>query len=230
MTEAQIRAKVVVTAKKYLGCKMSDGSHKKIIDMYNNHKPLARGYLVKYTDSWCATFGSAIAIELDFTDIIPTECSCNKQIDLWKELGRWEEDDAYVPEKGDYIYYDWDDDGKGDCKGPSEHVGIVTSVVKGVIEVTEGNKSKAVGIRKLKVNGKYIRGYGLPDYASKVTKEQPKNKKKTATDIAKEIIKGTCSDKRWKTWGTDKVRKERVEAAGYNYDEVQAKVNEILKK
>ena len=39
----------------YLGCKEANGSHRKIIDLYNSHKPLARGYAVKYTDAWCST-------------------------------------------------------------------------------------------------------------------------------------------------------------------------------
>ena len=47
MTENQLRQKIVDTAVAWLGCKESDGSHKKIIDVYNAHKPLARGYKVK---------------------------------------------------------------------------------------------------------------------------------------------------------------------------------------
>ena len=43
MTEKELRGKVVKTAQAYLGCKESDGSHRKIIDGYNAHKPLARG-------------------------------------------------------------------------------------------------------------------------------------------------------------------------------------------
>ena len=74
MTEQEIRNRVVSKAKSYLGCKESDGSHKKIIDLYNSHKPLARGYAVKYTDEWCATFVSSIGIALGYTDIMPTEC------------------------------------------------------------------------------------------------------------------------------------------------------------
>ena len=35
MTEKEIRSKVVEIAKGWLGCKESDGSHKKIIDTYN---------------------------------------------------------------------------------------------------------------------------------------------------------------------------------------------------
>lgn len=76
MTEKELRKKVVDTAESYFGCKESDGSHKKIIDLYNSHKPLARGYAVKYTDAWCSTFASAVAIACGLTDIIPTECGC----------------------------------------------------------------------------------------------------------------------------------------------------------
>ena len=97
MTETQIREKVVSTAIKYLGCKESDGSHKKIIDIYNNHKPLAQGYKVEYVNAWCATYVSAIPILCELTDIMPTECSCNRMIELYKKLGRWIEDDAYTP-------------------------------------------------------------------------------------------------------------------------------------
>lgn len=42
MTEKEIRSKVVEIAKGWLGCKESDGSHKKIIDTYNACKPLPR--------------------------------------------------------------------------------------------------------------------------------------------------------------------------------------------
>ena len=49
MTEREIRNKVVAMAEAYVGCKESDGSHRKIIDGYNAHKPLARNYKVTYT-------------------------------------------------------------------------------------------------------------------------------------------------------------------------------------
>ena len=67
MTEKELRQKVVDTAVSYLGCKEANGSHRKIIDLYNSHKPLARGYAVKYTDAWCSTFASAVAIACGLT-------------------------------------------------------------------------------------------------------------------------------------------------------------------
>lgn len=167
MTEKELRAKVVSIAEKYLGCKESNGSHRKIIDLYNSHKPLARGYPVKYTDAWCATFVSAVFIEAGLTEIAPTECGCGAMINLYKKIGRWEENDAYVPSPGDVVMYDWQDNGIGDNTGAADHVGIVVSVSGNSIKVIEGNMSDAVGYRTLRVNGKYIRGYCLPKYSAK---------------------------------------------------------------
>lgn len=167
MTELELRKKLVDIATGYLGCKESDGSHKKIIDLYNSHKPLARGYRVKYTDEWCSTFASAVAIAAGMTDIIPTECGCEKHIDLFRKKGCWVENDAYVPAIGDYIFYDWDDNGIGDNKGHADHVGIVAEVNGKLLRIIEGNMNYAVGYRTISVNGKFIRGYGVPKYSSK---------------------------------------------------------------
>lgn len=172
MTEKDLREKVVSTAKKYLGCKESNGSHKKIIDRYNSHNPLARGYAVKYTDEWCATFVSAISIECGLTDIMPTECSCTKMIELYKKLGRWQENDAYAPSPGDLIMYDWEDSGRGDNTGVPNHVGIVVSLNGTSMTIIEGNKGAAVAYRSVSANGKYVRGYCVPNYAGAPTKAE----------------------------------------------------------
>lgn len=215
MTEQQIRNEVVKAAEAYYGCKESDGTHKQIIDLYNTQKPLPRGYKVKYTDEWCATFVSAIGVKLGLLDVILPECSCNEMIKLYKAKGRWQENDAHAPAVGDIIMYDWEDSGKGDNKGTANHVGIVVSVVGDTIKVIEGNKGNAVDYRYMRIDGKYIRGYCLPDYASKATRE------KTIEEIAREVIAGK--------WGNGATRKKKLRAAGYNAAEVQAKVNEIVK-
>ena len=164
------RSKIVAQARSWIGCKESDGSHKQIIDVYNADKPLPRGYKVSYTDAWCATFVTACAINCGATDIIPKECSCNKMIELLKGLGCWVENDAYVPADGDLIFYDWEDKGTGDNTGVSDHVGIVEKVSGNTITVIEGNYNDACKRRVLNLNGKYIRGYGVPKYDSEVVK------------------------------------------------------------
>lgn len=160
------RNDIVKQAQEWLGRKESNGTHKLIIDTYNSHKPLARGYKVKYTNEWCATFVSAVAIKCGATGILPTECSCSKMIELHKALGTWVEDDSYTPSAGDLLLYDWDDSGKGENKGNPEHIGIVEKVSGGTITVIEGNKQEAVARRTIQVNGRYIRGFIVPKYAT----------------------------------------------------------------
>lgn len=160
------REQVVKQAQAWLGRNEKNGTHKGIIDVYNAHKPLARGYKVKYTDEWCATFVSAVSIACGATGIMPTECGCGKMIDLYKALGAWVENDAYKPTPGDVIFYDWQDNGKGDNKGSVEHTGIVEKVSGNTITIIEGNKGEAVARRTLQVDGRYIRGYGVPKYGA----------------------------------------------------------------
>lgn len=158
------RTAIVNQALRWEGLNEFDGSHKKIIDVYNSHKPLARGYELKYTDAWCSGYASAVAIACSATDIIPTEVGCEKHINLFKSMGIWVENDDYIPKPGDYIFYYWDDDGNGDCVEPADHIGIVISVSGNDIVVIEGNYSNAVKRRYLEVNDRYIRGYGVPKY------------------------------------------------------------------
>ena len=158
------RKQIVDQARSWLGLKESDGSFKVIIDTYNGHKPLARGYKLKYTDEWCAGFASACAIACGATDIIPTEVGCGKHIKLFQKMNIWVEADDHVPSPGDYIFYDWKDDGKGENTDGASHVGIVEEVKDGKITVIEGNYSQSVKRRTIQVNGKYIRGFGVPKY------------------------------------------------------------------
>ena len=170
MTENQLRSNVVSIMKGWLGWSEANGKHKKIVDIYNNHKPLARGYKVQYTDEWCATAVSAAFVKAGLTDIGFTECSCNRMIDLYKAKGRWEERDSYVPKIGDILMYDWQDNGIGDNVGSADHVGLVAAINGTRLTIIEGNKNESVSYRSINANGKYIRGYCLPDYASKASK------------------------------------------------------------
>lgn len=162
--EKTIRLEVVRTAEGWLGTNEKDGSHREIIDLYNAHTPLARGYAVTYEDAWCAAFDSVVAIQCGLTDSIPTECGCTPQIELFREMGAWEEADDYVPLPGDLIYYHWNCLELEDCKKRSDHVGIVVGTLGPFIKVIEGNKDNDVSYRITKVDASDIRGYGVPDY------------------------------------------------------------------
>ena len=166
-------SEIVKLMQSWVGKNEADGSHKEIIDIYNNHEPLARGYKVKYSDAWCATTVSASSIVLNYTDIIPTECGCGQMIELFKKIGSWEEKDDHVPSPGDIIFYDWGDSGKGDNTGWPEHVGVVEKIEGTKITVIEGNYSNSVKRRVISVNSKNIRGYGIPKYDAEPVKEEP---------------------------------------------------------
>ena len=171
MTELELRNKVVDVMRSWLGWSEANGKFRTIIDLYNTQRPLPRGYAVQYDDEWCATCVTAAGIQAGLHDIILGECGCGKMIELYRAAGRWEENDAYRPEPGDIIMYDWQDTDKGDNTGGADHVGIVEKVVGSAITVIEGNKGEAVARRTLAVNGRYIRGYCLPDYASKAEED-----------------------------------------------------------
>lgn len=164
--EAALRKTFLSVAKSHLGANEADGTHRTIIDIYNAHSPLAQGYEVTYTDNWCATFVSAVAIECGLTDIIPTECGCQRQIELFRAIGCWEEDDDYTPIPGDLIYYAWDESHFGDNTGWADHVGIVVGTSGPFLRVIEGNKDDSVCYRTILLGDPRIRGYALPDFAS----------------------------------------------------------------
>lgn len=179
------RSEIVKQAQSWIGYNEKDGSHKEIIDVYNSHTPLARGYKMPYNGAWCSAFASAVAIKCGYTEIIPTEVSCYYHIELFKKMGCWVENDAYVPKAGDFILYDWEDTGKGDNMGGPNHIGIVEKVVGDTIHIIDGNNSNdTVGRRTAKINGKFIRGYGVPKYDA----DYPEGEETMKFKIGDEVI------------------------------------------
>lgn len=88
------------------------------------------------------------------------------------------------------------------------------------------NKSNADAmVSKLKAKGfdAFIttNGGSAVSSSAKVTK-------KSNTEIAREIIRGVCSDSRWSTWGNGATRVSRLKAAGYDPSAVQKEVNRLL--
>lgn len=216
-------SKVVAQAVAWLGLNESAGTHKQIIDIYNSQKPLPVGYAVKYTDAWCATFVSAVAVKLGYTDIIPCECSCPRMITLFQKKGIWIEDENRKPNPGEIIFYDWEDSGSGDNKGGSDHVGIVEKVSGGYITVIEGNYSNSVKRRTLAVNGKYIRGYGVPKYDAETTESETEVKTEEKTEVKTETPKGGSTVniklnvlKKGSTGNQVKALQRMLHAMGYN--------------
>ena len=117
---------------------------------------------------------------------------------------------------GDVVLYDWEPDGTVD------HVGIVVQRNGNTLKVVEGNKSNAVGYRTIGIKGKNIRTvFRIPFAESGSGSTGGGNSGKSVDEVARECIKGQ--------WGNGKDRQDRLTAAGYDYDTVQRRVNEILR-
>lgn len=153
-----IREKVVETINSLKG----ESGHKKVLEIYNSQDPLPRSYKLQKKDPWCAATVTAVMIMNGYDEI--SECSCTMMVKKAKDLGIWVEDDAYVPQIGDIIMYDWQDKGNGDDQGTPDHVGIVIKADKNKIVVREGNKGGTLGNRDVTVNQATIRGYITPPY------------------------------------------------------------------
>ena len=167
MTGNELRRKVADIINAWDGATRGSAKHLEILNIYNNHKPLARGYRVQVGDAHCATTTSAAYIKAGIAEYTGTECGVEKFVQIAKSKGIWVENDAHFCHVGGACVYDWDDTGKGDCTGAGDHIGIVTQVnsAAGTFVVTEGNMSGGkVGKRTMKVNGRYIRGFITPDF------------------------------------------------------------------
>lgn len=161
------RKQIVDLALQYDGAAQGSAKHKDLVNTFNRVKP--HGEVGNYTCPWCAITWTALQIKAGYSlKNMPMSYNCGTLVDDAKRLGFWIENDAYVPEIGDGIIYNWDDNGKGDCSRGAYHVGLVISVNKnnGTFKVFEGNKGTAckAGIRTMSVNGRYIRGFIHPKY------------------------------------------------------------------
>lgn len=211
---------VLNVMRSWIGYSEANGKHKQIIDLYNSHKPLARGYAVKYSDEWCDTTVSAAAIKAGVVDLIGTECGCEQHVKIFQSMGIWIEDGTITPKPGDIILYNWDDATQPN-DGYSDHIGYVESVSGRTITLIEGNKGEAVARREIPVGCGYIRGYARPKYSSGSTAPSTPIPSKTIDEIARDVIKGV--------YGNEPKRSEALKALGYNPKEVQERVNAILK-
>lgn len=144
----------------YYGTKEGSARHKEIIDTYNSHKPLARGYKVTYNDAWCMTFISFLFIKARGVDALgKTECGCQEYLNYARKQGM----EVTNPQKGDLVFYDWGNDYNVD------HVGIITLVSGNTLFVVEGNKSDSVSTRTIAKNHSSVKAFIRPKYDSHST-------------------------------------------------------------
>lgn len=215
---------IINVMRSWIGLSRAAQTHRVIIDIYNSHTPLAVGYKVSYNDDYCDTTVSAAFIKLDAVEMIGgTECGVERHVEIFKKAGIWEEDGSVRPNPGWIIVYNWDDNTQPN-DGFSDHIGIVEAVSENVITLIEGNMDGGVvGRRRIPIGYGYIRGFAKPKYApstSEQTISSSSDPKKSIDEIAQEVIDGK--------WSNGDTRKSLLIAAGYDFDAVQARVNELF--
>lgn len=148
-------------------------------------------YFNGYTGQWCHRFADWLVMHAGTPkNLIPNTSNCGKGI-VWfvndaesggfyfknaehktRMIGNYstirhlpkeltEEEAAYIPSPGDYIYFRW----RNAAKDVNvSHVGIVSSVSEDKVTTVEGNAGGAVANRSYALNDDRIVGYGKPRY------------------------------------------------------------------
>lgn len=115
-------------------------------------------YGADYTD-WCAMY---VAFCLHYAQIpesdFPQEANCEKWIRALSRMDLYS-DASIIPQTGDLVFFDWDDDHRAD------HVGIIESVDDHRLTTIEGNADNQVCRREYALNDTSILGYGLLNVA-----------------------------------------------------------------
>ena len=109
---------------------------------------------------WCACFVSWCGDQCGYIDagVLPKFASCTFQGVPWfRERGLWQ-DNTYVPNPGDIIFFNWDGDGLVD------HVGIVEKAENGRVHTIEGNSGNACRQNSYPLGYSRIYGYGILNY------------------------------------------------------------------
>ena len=195
---------MINTARQYIG--INEFQKKQLMDYYNNAVyPLIdkdRKYKIKYNDDWCAMFCSVIAHKIGRTKAnFPFEVSVFYMTRNAKRMCMFTTDLSKA-QVNDLVIYDWKAD------GTLNHVGILQEIGTDYIKVLEGNYSKTVKVRTVKIPNSEVYGYIKLNIGNDVDIEQ----------LARDVIKGLYGN-----------GDERKKALGQYYEQVQERIKQILK-
>ena len=195
---------MINTALKYMG--LNTQGKLALMDYYNSKiYPLIdndRKYKIKPNDNWCAMFCSVIAHKIGRTkDNFPYEVSVFYMTRNAKRMGIFTTD-LKKAQVNDLVVYDWKAD------GILNHVGILQEIGTDYIKVLEGNYSKTVKVRTVKMPNSEVYGYIKLNIGNDADIEQ----------LARDVIKGLYGN-----------GDERKNALGQYYNQVQERVKQILK-
>lgn len=118
-------------------------------------KPYWSWYGFNSRVEWCACFVSWCANESgDLDKTIPKFSAVYDGMTWFKKYNKWKSSN-YIPNAGDIIFFDWEQDGNPD------HVGIVEKVEDGKVYTVEGNSKDECRVKHYSQNYKSILGYGI---------------------------------------------------------------------
>lgn len=157
--------RVLKAATSLIGVETGTPEHLKLVKDYNSVYPLPVGYPVKSTDDWCDVFVTTVFQREGLSHLIGRECGVERHIQIFKNLGIWNEDGASTPKSGDIITFNWDQDYQQN-DGWADHIGIVEYVENGLIHTIEGNSGEAGTVKRnvYRIGHGNIRGFATPRY------------------------------------------------------------------
>ena len=157
--------RVLKAASSLIGVETGSPEHLKLVRDYNNVHPLPVGYPVKNTDDWCDVFVTTVFQREGLSHLIGRECGVERHIQIFKNLGIWNENGASTPKSGDIITFNWDQDSQPN-NGFADHIGIVEYVENGLIHTIEGNSGDVGTVKRnvYRIGHGNIRGFATPRY------------------------------------------------------------------
>lgn len=106
---------------------------------------------------WCACFVSWVMNEAGLIEngSVPKFAYCPTGIQWFKEHKQWKPRGS-IPQPGDIIFFDWEND------GVSDHVGIVERIENNIVYTIEGNSTNdECRQNSYRIGSIYIAGYGI---------------------------------------------------------------------
>lgn len=157
--------RVLKAASSLIGVETGSPEHLKLVRDYNSVHPLPVGYPVKNTDDWCDVFVTTVFQREGLSHLIGRECGVERHIQIFKNLGIWNENGASTPKSGDIITFNWDQDSQPN-NGFADHIGIVEYVENGLIHTIEGNSGDVGTVKRnvYRIGHGNIRGFATPRY------------------------------------------------------------------